>query len=390
LLDGGHCYGNFWTTNYDHISLHTAWHGMPDDGGDNERYAMFKPRDELLDYFDRYAERHHLAELTHFGVTVSGIERDTTNVNHRWLVHTNSDDCRARFVVVATGHCRCPYSPRFENQENYTGELLHSKAYRNGEPFRGKSVLVVGTGNSGAEISTELVEAGAASVAMLGWGPRYYIPLDTFGELNIRAREMGGAGPEGLVNIHPLTPGTEPYLAGVEQFDAMLRPLAVDLTEFGIDLPAVGPISEFINTHRVPVMDKGAIPLMRNGKIEVIKDRVMAFTPGGVQLGASGERDFDAVILATGFTPGLEEFVPGELTAIVPTHGHLFPKTDGRCASTVYDDIYFVGFDQSLMSGLSIGVWGFEVGEKIATKLGTFSAHQRPPEFSRAPWEAAI
>lgn len=40
------------------------------------------------------------------------------------------------------------------------------------------------------------------------------------------------------------------------------------------------------------------------------------------------------------------------------------------------------------MSGLALGVWGFEVAEKIATALGTFSPNQRPSEFSCAPWEA--
>ena len=42
LLEGGERYGTFWETNYDRISLHTAWHSLPDDGGDEERYAMFK------------------------------------------------------------------------------------------------------------------------------------------------------------------------------------------------------------------------------------------------------------------------------------------------------------------------------------------------------------
>ena len=104
---------------------------------------------------------------------------------------------------------------------------------------------------------------------------------------------------------------------------------------------------------------------------------------------ANGERDFDAVILATGFESGLDEFVPAELTEVVPSHGNLFPKTDGRCKSTVHDDLYFVGFDQALMSGQALGLWGFEVAEKIASDLGTFSVGMRPEEFVRAPWESA-
>ena len=84
---------------------------------------------------------------------------------------------------------------------------------------------------------------------------------------------------------------------------------------------------------------------------------------------------------------GLEEFVPAELTEVVPSLGNLFPKTDRRCRSTVHDDLYFIGFDQALMSGSALGVCGFEVAEKIATDMRTFSAGMRPEEFARAPWE---
>ncbi len=387
LLEAGERYGTFWETNYDRISLHTAWHGMPDDGGDEDRYAMFKTRSELLDYFARYAERHELPALTRFGANVSAIER--RDAAPPWLVRSGAGDFQARFVVVCTGYCRRPTVPEIPHQSRYSGEVLHSKVYRNAEPFRGKRVLVVGSGNSGAEISTDLVESGAGSVAMLVYGPRYYLPIERFAELLVQAREAGAAGPQGLINLHPFTPGTDAFRAQLAEFDAMLRPLAEDLSAFGIEHPKDGPFTEFNNTHRVPVIDQGAAPLMRSGDIEVIKDRLVEFTPRGVQLATHGAREFDAVILATGFEPGLEEFVPAELLTRVPSHGRLFPKTDSRCASTVYDDIYFVGFDHSLMSGLSLGLWGFEVGEKIATALGTFSPDQRPPELVRAPWEAA-
>ena len=389
LLEGGQSYGNFWTTNYDRISLHTAWHCLPDDGGDNDNYSMFKTRDQLLAYFVNYAERHRLKDITRFDTTVTGISRDGTGSEYPWSVTSADGDLRARYVVVATGYCRRPVSPKFENQNAYSGDLRHSKAYRNAEPYVGKRVLVVGTGNSGAEISIELVEAGAASVAMLGYGPRYYIPIAAYSELLHQAREMGAAGPAGVINLHAFTPGTQAFDEQLLAFDEMLGPLAEDLSEFGLDLPSDGPFTEFNRTHRVPVLDHGAAALIRSGVIEVLKDRIDAFTANGVKMTANGERDFDAVILATGFESGLDEFVPAELTEVVPSHGNLFPKTDGRCKSTVHDDLYFVGFDQALMSGQALGLWGFEVAEKIASDLGTFSVGMRPEEFVRAPWESA-
>ena len=387
LLEGGQSYGNFWITNYDRISLHTAWHCLPDDGGDNDNYPMFKTRDQLLAYFRNYAARHRLQEFTRFDTMVSNISRDAPRSECPWSVISNKGDFEARYVVVASGYCRRPVTPAIENQAAYKGDLRHSKAYRNARPYVGKRVLVVGTGNSGAEIATQLVEAGSSSVAMLGSGPRWYVPIAAFSELLLQAREMGGAGPAGVINLHPFTPGTQAFDDQLLAFDEMLTSLAEDLSEFGLDRPKDGAFTEFNRTHRVPVIDHGAAPLIRSGDIEVIKDRLEAFTTNGVRLIANGERDFDAVILATGFESGLEEFVPAELTEVVPSHGNLFPKTDRRCRSTVHDDLYFIGFDQALMSGSALGVWGFEVAEKIATDMRTFSAGMRPEEFARAPWK---
>lgn len=389
LLEAGDQYGAFWTTNYDRISLHTAWHGLPDDDGDEERYAMFKPRAQLLDYFGRYAARHALPAITQFGTKVNDIARSGAQNDLPWQVHTSAGVLHARYVVVATGYCRQPCAPRFEGQAQYEGEILHSKAYRNAEPYRGKHMLVVGSGNSGAEIATELVQCGAASVSMLGYGPRWYIPIERFAELLVQAREMGAAGPAGLIALHPFTPATEEFEAQLLGFDTMLQPLAEDLSNFGLDQPDDGPFTEFNKTHRVPVIDHGAAALMRSGDIKVIKDRIAAFTPRGVSFAAAGDQEFDAVILATGFAPGLDEFVPAELLNDAASAGHGFPKTNGRCASTVHDDLYFVGFDQALMSGLALGLWGFEVAERIATVMGTFAPSMRPPELQRAPWESA-
>lgn len=390
LLEGGQSYGNFWTTNYDRISLHTAWHCLPDDGGDNDKYPMFKSRNELLAYFLTYANRHRLQEATHFGTTVSSINRSDAAAPYPWTVTSDNGEFRAKYVVVATGYCRKPVSPRIEGHDAYTGDLRHSKTYRNAEPYVGKRVLVVGTGNSGAEIATDLVEGGAASVAMVGYGPRWYLPIATFSELLNQARDMGAAGPAGVINLHAFTPGTPAFDEQLLAFDEMAVPLAEDLSEFGLEHPIDGPFTEFNCTHRVPVIDHGAAALMRSGQIEVIKDRIDAFTTNGVTMTANGEREFDAIVLATGFASGLDEFVPAELTEVVPSHGNLFPKTDGRCRSVVHDDLYFVGFDQALMSGQALGVWGFEVAEKIALEIGVFSASMRPDEFLCAPWESAV
>ena len=133
--------------------------------------------------------------------------------------------------------------------------------------------------------------------------------------------------------------------------------------------------------------DDGKVTIPKRD-IEVIKDRIECFKPTGVKLRDNGLRNFDAVIMATGFRPGLEELLPDDITEHRSGDGQSVPKTDHRCHSLVHDNLYFAGYDFSLWGGLSHGLWGFEVAEKIATKLGVFRPEMRPEEFGGEPWIA--
>ena len=67
---------------------------------------------------------------------------------------------------MATGTNRVPVVPDWPGMSDYAGEVLHSSAYRTGRAYVDDDVLVVGAGNSGAEIAVDLVEQGAASVRL--------------------------------------------------------------------------------------------------------------------------------------------------------------------------------------------------------------------------------
>lgn len=63
----------------------------------------------------------------------------------------------AKYMVVATGENGEGVIPKIPGLvESFEGEYLHSSAYKNGEKFAGKNVLVVGSGNSGMEIAFDL------------------------------------------------------------------------------------------------------------------------------------------------------------------------------------------------------------------------------------------
>ena len=86
----------------------------------------------------------------------------------------------AAAVIVATGYSRTPYLPDWPGRATYPGPLLHSSDYREPSPYAGQHVLVVGAGNSAAEIAVDLVGV-AARVELSVRTPPNIVRRDTLG-----------------------------------------------------------------------------------------------------------------------------------------------------------------------------------------------------------------
>ena len=149
-----------WRSRYDSLRLNTpritstlAGYRMP------RRYGRWPVRDDVVEYLEEYARRHELR--IQFETEFRRVERvDGAN----WLLDTSSGEIATHFGVLATGHDAEPMLPNWPGLEGFTGELIHSAAYRNPEPFRGKDVLVVSARNTGSEIAYELATAGGCRV----------------------------------------------------------------------------------------------------------------------------------------------------------------------------------------------------------------------------------
>jgi putative flavoprotein involved in K+ transport len=113
----------------------------------------FPTRDEVIDYLTRYERRY--AFPVQRSALVEAVERDGECLRVRMK---SGGSLTARAVVSATGTWRSPYSPDIPGRELFRGVQLHSAQYRNGQDFAGKKILVVGGGNSGAQILAELSE----------------------------------------------------------------------------------------------------------------------------------------------------------------------------------------------------------------------------------------
>ena len=151
ILDGGARIGDSWRTRWASLRLFTPakYDGLPGWRFPAPRWS-FPTKDEMGDYLEAYAERFDLPVRT--GIRVDGIARS----GERYVVTAGPRRFEAEHVVVATGANRTPRVPGFAGELDPRIVQLHSSAYRDPSQLRDGTVLVVGAGNSGAEITWEL------------------------------------------------------------------------------------------------------------------------------------------------------------------------------------------------------------------------------------------
>lgn len=112
----------------------------------------FPPRAHVLDYLSRYEERYDLdVKRPH---RVSAVTRDGSE--GCLLVETGGLDISARYVVSTTGTWTQPFWPTYPGTGDFAGRQLHAAQYQRPEEFAGQRVVVVGGGNSGAQILAEV------------------------------------------------------------------------------------------------------------------------------------------------------------------------------------------------------------------------------------------
>ena len=153
ILDEGVHVGDAWRTRWDSLRLFTParFNGLPGMPFDAPGWS-FPTKDEMADYLEAYAKRFALPVRTRGQVT-SVVEQEG-----RFIVSVGDERLKARNVVIATGAHRIPKLPSFAAQLDPRIVQLHSSDYRNPTQLQEGAVLVVGVGNSGAEIAYELAE----------------------------------------------------------------------------------------------------------------------------------------------------------------------------------------------------------------------------------------
>jgi thioredoxin reductase len=306
-----------WRRHYERLHLHTvkeysALPGAPWPA-DAPRYPS---REQVVAYLTRYAADH--AVQPELGVTVTRIAR----TGDRFVVETSHGTRSPRAVVMATGYNGVPTVPEIAGRAAFTGAVMHSRDYRHARPFIGRRTLVVGCGNSGAEIALDLAEQGV-DVAMVVRGPVHVVPRDLLGRPSQKT----------TVLLSPLPVRVRDAIAGT-----MLRLAVGDLSRWGIVRPTIGPTRMIEENGRVPMLDIGTIAMVKAGRIRVVP-AVASLTANTVHFVNGTVQPFDAIILATGYTPGLDRVIDG-FAAVADARGR--PRHFG--AETDIPGLYFVGY----------------------------------------------
>jgi cation diffusion facilitator CzcD-associated flavoprotein CzcO len=336
--------GASWHAHYRRLHLHTvsrhsALPFMPFPAG-SPRYV---PRQQVADYLESYAR--HFEIVPRFGQEVVAITRR----GEQWETLCRSG---ARFVsrcvVVATGANNVPNVPTFAGQQDYRGELMHSRGYRDATPFAGKRVLVVGMGNTGAEIALDLAERGVD------------VALSVRSPVNVVHRDVLGRPTQ----VTSMLLARLPTRIG-DAVARMLRDLTVgDLGRYGISTSSISPLRQLREEGRTPVIDVGTLAMIKRGKIAV-RPGIESFTVAGVRFVDGRSEPCDAVILATGYRPALGELFPGVRLEVHANGMPPQPAGTGPLAG-----VFFVGFDVRQPGGLlrTIGMQAMEVAAQVARR----------------------
>ncbi|KAK4950262.1 hypothetical protein LTR10_011243 [Elasticomyces elasticus] len=287
---------------------HMAYMKFPDN------WPLFTPKDKLADWFEIYASAMELNIWLKTKVQSATFSDETQS----WTVELTRGDGKVRTVkpsqvVFCTGHAGEPKIPTFPGQDSFKGTVYHGSQHLDATfqgDVKGKKVIVVGTGNSGHDISQNYYENGA-TVTMLQRAGTYVISAKTgLFMLHEGMYDEGGPPTEDADVAGQSLPIPVQFALNVGMTDKIKEAEKVSLeglakvgfkVDFGND--GSGIYRKYVTRGGGYYIDVGASQLIIDGKIKVEQspDGIKCFEENALVLADGRKLDADVVVLATGF-----------------------------------------------------------------------------------------
>ncbi len=305
--------GDSWRKRYKSLCLHDpVWYDHLPYIPFPEHWPVFSPKDKLGDWLEMYTR---VMELDYWTKSEAKSAR-YDEAKGEWEIVVDRDGeevvLRPKQMVLATGMSGVPNLPNIPGQDIFKGEQQHSSRHPGPDAYVGKKVVVVGSNNSGHDISAALWEAGV-DVTMVQRSSTHVVKSETLMELALGALYSEEAVKNGITTAKAdLIFASIPYkvLPAIQKAQAdetkkrdkdfydRLEKAGFDV-DFGDD--ETGLFMKYLRRGSGYYIDVGASELVANGEIKLAKGQVVRLTEDSVVLDDGTELPADLVVYATGY-----------------------------------------------------------------------------------------
>jgi cation diffusion facilitator CzcD-associated flavoprotein CzcO len=270
-------------------------------------WPVYIPKDKLANWFEAYVDAMELNYWT-------GTEFENGSYDEaegRWSVGLRRADgstrtMHPRHVVIATGVSGIPNMPDIPTLKNFTGTILHSSRYSDGEEWKGKTAIVIGTGNSGHDIAQDLHSSGA-EVTLVQRSPTLITNIEPSAQLAYEIYNQGTLEDNDLIATSmPLVLAKRSHAMITEQSKKFDGELLDGLARIGFKLDYgednTGWQFKYLTRGGGYYFNVGCSDMVMRGEIKLLQfSDIESFAAEGVRMKRGETLKADLIVLATGY-----------------------------------------------------------------------------------------
>ncbi|MEA2898653.1 MAG: hypothetical protein QOJ84_4268 [Bradyrhizobium sp.] len=270
-------------------------------------WPTYIPKDKLANWFEAYVDAMELNYWTSTELASGSYDE----AEGRWSVVLRRPDGTTRtmhpkHVVLATGVSGIPNLPDIPTLKNFAGSVLHSSQYDDGENWKGKRAIVIGTGNSGHDIAQDLYSSGA-NVTLVQRSPTLITNIEPSAQLAYAAYNEGTLEDNDLIATSmPLPLAKKSHQAITDLSKELDKDLLDGLRDKGFKLDygedGTGWQFKYLTRGGGYYFNVGCSDLVVSGEIELAQfSGIDGFVAEGARMRNGETIATDLIVLATGY-----------------------------------------------------------------------------------------